>query len=440
MAVAGSLLLSYKIVLIAAVAGVILFLDFWDVRISLVLAVAFSTLIQYGAKEKTLFEMSILTLVFVSLLVGVYAKFCLEGLRIRGSKLYLPLVALIFISLLAALRGVLSSYNMALAGFELYAFLCFGVIFLVVNLFDSPATIRRSFYVFVIVALYSSTIGLAAYLQAGHRIGGHLFGAFPAMIALVLLNLFFYSEKRGDRFLYLLISIPLILHLLCSFTRGYWLGFLGGLAISYAVFVWQSRDSLHKRLFVFARAIVLGGILVYMLLIFASKLLPFDNLPHEASRRLESSFTWAPFSSAFARLVEYKACWDTIKENPVLGHGFGYVLEYKDPLSSRVHSQWYIHQSYLYMALKMGFLGLIIFLWMFYVFFRDSIRKCIRIQSAFFKGLAFGFIGNALQLLIAGLTNYEFAAVVNTCYLAFAMGAVVVIGETWSSGPHLVKS
>jgi O-antigen ligase len=439
LAIAGSFLFGYKILLIPAAVGTVLFFSFWDVRVTLVLAVAFSTLIQYGAKEKTLLEMSAFTLILISLIVAVYAGFCLKGLRIKRSKLDLPLMALLSISLLTVVRGILNHYNMALAGFELYAFLCFAVVFLVVNLFDSPTAIRRSFYALVLVALYSAMIGLAAYFRAGHRIGGHLFGAFPAMIALVLLNLSFYSQKRRERLLYILISLPLILHLVCSFTRGYWFGFLGGLGISYAAFVWQTEASWQRRSFVFMRAVFFGGILVYVLLVLMSSFLPTGNLPSDASRRLESSFAWAPFSSAFARLIEYKACWNRIWDSPVFGHGFGYVLEYKDPFSSRLHSQWYIHQSYLYIALKMGFLGLLAFIWMFYVFFRHSIRKCMRIQSPFFKGLTFGFMGNAVQLLIAGLTNYEFAAVVNTCYLAFAMGAVLVVAETWSRDPLLER-
>lgn len=175
-----------------------------------------------------------------------------------------------------------------------------------------------------------------------------------------------------------------------------------------------------------------------MVLFIVSNFLPAKNLPVEVSKRFESSFRVLPFSSGFARLVEYKACLEKIKENPILGYGFGYTLEFRDPLSSKAHSQWYIHQSYLYIALKMGFLGLIAFLWLFYVFFKDSIRNCKKIQDSFFRGLSFGFIGNAFQLLIEGLTNYEFAAVINTFYLAFAMGAVVVIGQKLSNSSQLI--
>lgn len=435
----SSFFLSYKFVLIVVISSILLLLSFLDVRISLLLAIAFSTLIQYGAKEKTLLEMSILTLIFIFFLLATYAKFCLEGLKIRRSKLDFPLIVLILISIGATFRGIFSSYNVALAGFELYAFLCFGVIFFVENLCYSPSTIRRLFFILVLVAYYSAFIGLIAYLKAGHRIGGHLFGAFPSMIALVFLNLSFYSEKKRDRFLYLMISAPLILHLIFSFTRGYWFGFSAGLTISYAFFVWQTKNTGAKKLLIFMRGILLSGILIFILMILASSFFPVDNLPIEASRRLESSFKWVPFSSAFARLVEYKACFEKIKENPILGHGFGYVLEYRDPLFPKASSQWYIHQSYLYITLKMGILGLVAFLWLFYVFFKSNIRNCMRIQNAFYKGLAFGFICNAIQLLISGLTNYEFAAVINTCYLAFAMGAVIVINQAPQNALQILR-
>ncbi|MCJ7509169.1 MAG: O-antigen ligase family protein [candidate division Zixibacteria bacterium] len=444
LAIICSFLLSYMVVLVLVLAGALFLLSFWDIRINLFLAVVFSILIQYGAKEKTYIEMSILTLILIFFLLVIYAKSCLEGLKIKRSKLDLPLILLISISLLTAFRGIVirgvGLYNVALVGEELYAPLGFGIIFLVINFCDSVTIIRKFFYILVLIAFYFAFMGLTAYFKVGHRIGGYLFGGFPGIIALVLLNLSFYSQKRKSKFLYLMISIPLILHLICSFTRGMWFGFLGGLVISYAFFVWQDESSRAKKIPAFIKGVFLIAIVSCIIFIGVSLFLPVENFSASVSKRFESSFRVQPFSSGLLRLVEYKASLEKIKESPFFGHGFGYILKYRPPWSSEIRSQWYIHQSYIYIVLKMGLFGLIAFSWLFYVFFKDSIRSCRKIQDRFFKGLTFGFIGNVFQALISGLTNYDFAVVSCTFYLAFAMGAVIVIGQKLSNHPEYIKN
>jgi len=264
----------------------------------------------------------------------------------------------------------------------------------------------------------------------GHRIGGYLFGTFPSLIALVLLNLSFYSKERSKKLTYLLLSLPPLLHLLFSFTRGYWLGFIGALVFSYGIYLLNSDYSLSRKFLKFAKGTVTFTLLV---LILGSSLHGFligGNFASLVARRLTSSFSTKlspETASNFERLIEYEACWERIKEKPILGYGIGYIHSFTDPfLRQRIH-RWAVHQFYLMVTLKMGLIGLLAFLWIFYVFFREGLRKSRNIQSGYYRGLSFGFLANSVQLLIISLTNHEFASVVNTFYLAFTLGGVVII-------------
>jgi O-antigen ligase len=114
---------------------------------------------------------------------------------------------------------------------------------------------------------------------------------------------------------------------------------------------------------------------------------------------------------------------------PVQGFGLGYRFEYFNPLLLKRESVYAVHNDYLAIILKMGLVGLIAFLWLFYVFFSESLQAGRRTANPYSKGLIAGFSANILQILLVGFTNHVIIGVMNTFYLAFAMGAVVVLSR-----------
>lgn len=422
-------LLHHASALILLVVLTFLILNFWDVKITLWFLIAFSTMVVYYHGLISVIMMLTLSSALIIVYLAAYFRFCTNTLKIKKTHLNLPIAIFLGIVCFQALRGILSTYPLKWLGTELLAYLSFGVVFLVVNLCDKMVTIKKFFQLLVLVAYYQAIIGLWNYFQVGHRIGGYLFGGFPGLIALVLLNLSFYSKEKSKKRTYILISLPLLFHLLFSFTRGFWLGFMCALLFSYCFYLSNSDYSFSTRFFKFAKATIILTVVI-LVLGFSIQHFFFGSLFSRVGKRFISSFSTRlspETASNFERLIEYKACWERIKDKPILGYGIGYINSFKDPITKRRIDRWAVHQFYLMVTLKMGLIGLFAFLWIFYVFLRKGLNESKRIKNVYYKGLSFGFIANSVQLLIISFTNHEFASVPNTFYLAFTLGGVLVI-------------
>jgi len=429
-----------KIPLLLFPSLIFLVLNFWDVRIGLFVMIALASSAAYGVKSVSGIMLVVLGLISVFVCLTVYFRSCLQKFKINKSELNWPIAVFLGIVLFHLARGFLNSYPLKWIYFESLAYLGFGVVFLVINLCDNEAVINKFFRLLIFLAYFQAILGLVNYFKVGHRVGGYLFGAYPSLIALVLLNMAFYSRNKLQRLIYLLLSLPLILHLLFSFTRGYWLGFLVALLISFSIYTINSKSIFSKKVFVFFKGLFLLFVGIIVLLTLAAHFFPVNDLYSKVGIRFISSFSAKPTAltaSNYARLVEYKVCWEAIKQKPIFGHGIGYALTIKQPILQSQGMQWFVHQSYLMIALKMGLIGLLGFFWMFYTFFRFGFRSSKSIENSYYQGMSFGFIANAIQLLVIALTNYDFASVVNTFYLGFAMGGVVIIN---SKGIKIVRN
>jgi O-antigen ligase len=422
-------------------ATVFLALGLFDARIALWVMIAFSTRVIYFHGAISAITMTTLGLLFVSVCFLLYLKFCLEGFRIKETKLNAPIAVFLGLVSIQTIRGFLLSHPIKWIATESFAYLGFGLIFFMIAFWDSKEMVKRFFGLMVVVAYYHSVVGLWNYFLVGHRIGGYLFGTFPSLVALVLLNLSFYARKRGDKLKYVLLSFPLIMHLLLSFTRGYWFGFLIALVFSYGAFIINTEHSFSKGALRFLKGATVSAASVVMLAILAQPFVSGSDLLSQLGRRFSSSFTGelsGETGSNVARLIEYKISWNRIKESPILGHGVGSTFNIINPVRHRRYEEWGIHQFYMMITLKMGLIGLFAFLWIYYVFFKEGLRGSRMIEDSCYKGLAYGFMANSVEQLVISFTNHQFATVDNNFYLAFTMAGVMVLisretrRQTWT--------
>lgn len=423
-------LADYKLGLFVLLVVSFIFLNFADMRITLWFMIAFSTLVVYYHGLVSAIMVMVLGFILILVYFSAYLRFCLGRLKIKKTYLNLPIAVFLVMVLFQALRGIFNSYPLKWLGTELLAYLGFSVFFLVMSLFNKIQMIKKYFQLLIFVAYYQAILGLWNYFYAGHRIGGYLFGTFPSLVALVLFNLAFYSKKRSQKLTYFFISLPLVIHLLFSFTRGYWLGFIGALLFSYVIYLHNSGYSIRRKTIKLVKGTIILTLIILALGFTLQRSLLGGRFFSYFSKRFISSFSTKlrpETASNFERLIEYQACWQRIKEKPILGYGIGYINSFTDPITKRRIDRWAVHQFYLMVTLKMGLIGLFAFLWIFYVFLIKGLKKSKSIESIYYKGLSFGFIANSVQLLIISLTNHEFASVVNTFYLAFTLGGVLVI-------------
>jgi len=427
----GILFFHYRNTLVLLALVTFLFLNFLDVRITLWFLIAFSVLVAYQRGAVTAAMMIALGSAYIFVCLSVFLKFCLGEIGMEKTKLNLPVAVFLIMVFFQTLRGILSSYPIKWLLIEFLAYSGFGIMFLVINVCDKKEIIKRFFQLFVVVAYYQALMGLWVFFRVGHRIGGYLFGTFPSLTALVLLNLSFYAKEKSKKRIYILISLPLILHLLFSFTRGYWMGFICALLFSYGIYLSHSEYSIRVKVWRLLKGTIMFILTLSVLLIGVKAIRPQGNLLSSLSRRFISAFSTrlsSTTASNFSRLLEYRACLERIKDSPILGYGVGYRFPFRDPLfQKRMIASAIVHQFYLMITLKMGLVGLLVFLWMYYVFFKEGLNGSKKIEDSYYKGLSYGFMANSIELLAISFTNSEFASVINNFYIAFTIGAVVVI-------------
>lgn len=150
--------------------------------------------------------------------------------------------------------------------------------------------------------------------------------------------------------------------LLASFSRGPWLALLIGIGL---VFIWVSkRQKIAIMLYVTASSI---------LIVVAISLL-FGDLGPLIIRTLETRFASSTKAtsdvSVGSRLAESEAALELISTYPLSGTGMGSRLTYPDPISRRTVHVYFVHNGYLFLALKLGvpltllfFLGLFLYVW-----------------------------------------------------------------------------
>ncbi|MGB7063200.1 MAG: O-antigen ligase family protein [Candidatus Zixiibacteriota bacterium] len=416
-------------------------LGFLDVKLPLLIMIAFSTRVIYFHGSLSAMMMTALVLMFVSVCLFFYFRFCLNQFEIKKTNLNLPMAVFLGLASIQAIRGLLLSNPVKWVGTEYVAYLGFGSVFFMITIWDSEETIKKFFQFLVVVAYYHALVGLWNYFQVGHRIGGYLFGTFPSLIALVLLNLSFYARERSQKAKYILLALPLVLHLVFSFTRGYWLGFLVALLFSYGICIANSDQPFRHRALRFVGGVGLSIAAFVMVMFISQAFLPGVSVFSQISHRFKSSFStkFSPETgSNVARLIEYKVSWNKIKESPILGHGVGSTFNIINPARHRRFEEWGIHQFYMMITMKMGLIGLFSFLWIYYVFFREGLRGSRMIEDSYSKGLAYGFMANSVEQLVISFTNHQFATVDNNFYLAFTMAGVMVLisrgtrGQTWT--------
>lgn len=210
------------------------------------------------------------------------------------------------------------------------------------------------------------------------------------------LNAFFNESKKGKIYSLLLSSVFLSVIIL-SFSRSFWLGVLTALACL-SVIIW------HK--FKFKKALHLFGLgflsfFIAVLLVFAIVKFPWPNIKTEfnidsLSERANISGSESAISSRWALLEVMKS---DIRSNFLLGRGFGARLEYvsSDPrvLQSSPdgkYSTYAFEWSWLDILLKMGFFGLLVYLYLIFLVLKKSIIYFYKNNSLICLGIFLSLI------------------------------------------------
>jgi O-antigen ligase len=204
-----------------------------------------------------------------------------------------------------------------------------------------------------------------------------------------------------------LLLIPALLNILFSLTRSIWLGCLVAMVILALLAGKAYRGKLIRTVF----AVTTGAIVVASLLHFTTgagtNLL--DILEQRvvfAGSQVEQGLEGTD-SLAARRFMEIALIGPQTLNSPVLGKGLGATYEIGgfaviDAVSNEIIDHHYIHNLFLFVAYRMGFVGLALFVWILIRYFRQSFGVWQSLEDGLPRVLVAGFLAaNAGQVILS---------------------------------------
>ena len=189
-------------------------------------------------------------------------------------------------------------------------------------------------------------------------------GIFMQLAAAIMFIKLFNKERNISGIVKLAL---LLIGIYVSNTRGFWLGTLGVVVLSFAYYLWRvRRDKLTiKNVLIAIIPLILVAIILPKTIVPVS---PDQNLPESSGSikyRIESIGDFENDESNKVRAIQLRFLVDKIKEKPVLGWGFGsHIYEYpqymeENGLQSVNSSSFELY--YVELVFKTGVIGVLIF-------------------------------------------------------------------------------
>jgi len=270
----------------------------------------------------------------------------------------------------------------------------------------------------ILTGRVSSTLGqpnfLASYLLLVIPMAGYLF---------------FASKKFLIKFFWLIIALFQLLCLLFTYSRAGWVGLVFGLAAAILIYFLIAKKAVDFSQFLFKNH---KKIIIYfsLFVIFGIGALLINNNSFFAVR-VTSMIDPASGSNA-ARINFWKASADAIKKAPMLGYGPDsqgevFVRYYKKDWAINGKVNVYpnrAHNLFLDVILTSGFVGLIFYLALLYLFFKLIIDNIKNSKSKFLSWLIlFAVIGYLISLM------FGFAVTATNVYFWLYFAIIIAINS-----------
>ncbi|HEV8128312.1 MAG TPA: O-antigen ligase family protein, partial [Candidatus Eisenbacteria bacterium] len=283
---------------------------------------------------------------------------------------------------------------------------------------------------FFVIGLLHTAFGLTMLQVYQRRLGGVYFTTITGVLLVLLWVLALLTPSRRTRWLCLLGIVPMAAHLLFSFTRGYWLGGIAGF-VTATILAWRNLghfepESRGRRLWLLPSLLGIGALTLGISVLYfgSGKLLDAVGVRFGSSFSTEAS---GETMSNIIRLAEYdRAIGDALK-SPIVGQGLGYAFVTREPILNTLREQWFVHNYYLLIWLKLGVVGLLAFAFLIGRQVRAAMRMAERDPSWIARALAISATAVTVQMLVILLTNYSLADVTTASVFATMWGLFWVV-------------
>ncbi|MFB3788464.1 MAG: O-antigen ligase family protein [bacterium] len=201
--------------------------------------------------------------------------------------------------------------------------------------------------------------------------------------------------------------------LLVSYKRAYYIALLAGLA---ALFWIQGHKSRFRLLLISgAAAVILAG------------LITVTDQWTAVGLRVDSILHPTKESSANYRLVEWQNALICIRRNPLFGIGLGGIMPMEIWLSRT--NLLGVHNTFLWVAVKMGAFGLFTYLLVHFAFLRRLRRQNVVLRDPFLRVLSKGIYCTFIAFLAAQLFAPMFAQMRTAAYLGMIFGGGMMLAR-----------
>jgi O-antigen ligase len=409
------------LVLVAAAALVLASLR--DIRAAFLVLVLLCTFVDYTTGILTL-EMTIVCgwVAWTALLL--YWRSAWTG-WVRPPREMLPGIAVwLAACAMGVIIGLVSGNPLKNLGIELEGALWPLMGFAMMQAFGRRHAVYAAAGLFVI-GLVHTGFGLTMLQIEQHRLGGIYFTTVTGIVAVMLWTAAILAPTRLVRWLCLLGMVPMLAHLLFSFTRGYWFGAIAGLATA-TILGWRSLGRFHRE--ARARRLLLVPSFAGVTAITVAVSIAYfgsGKLLDAVGGRFGSSFSTEVSGSTMSnviRLAEYDKAIGAAVKSPVIGRGLGFAFVVHEPITNKIREQWFVHNYYLLLWLTLGLVGLAAFGYLMVRQVRAALRVAREDASWTARAVAVTAVAVTAQVLVILVTNYSLADVTTASVFGYVWG------------------
>ena len=233
-------------------------------------------------------------------------------------------------------------------------------------------------------------------------------GYFVFILSLLGGEIWDRVNKKQDYLFLTLIFIIILAALFLTYSRSAYLAFLVA-GFLFALI----RDR---------KLLIVGFLIIGLTVIFSERT---QQRVQNALKSAEALFTETEKTldpTARLRLKSWQIGWGLFQENPVTGVGFNtlkFIQKQRWAFLTKSHAASGIDSSLLTVAATTGSVGLILFLWIWFVILKESMTKFLKTKSTFFIGFFVGIIGLFVHAIF--VNTLFFNLIFPTLFLVIAL-------------------
>lgn len=440
---------AYFLIVISAFIGLIsCFVDIWAIVFIAGAILFFITLLnskfgifvllflQLGLTQSTtgLNKIEIIFMIFFgSVIVGwILRQLLKKDATIRMSSLNFPILLFLAFCVFSFTKASYNNVSTMNWFVECRVFLILILFFIILNEFKSKEELKWLIYSFLLVTMLICLRDIFLAIQQGgleqvRRVTGLQYASlFFLMTIPFSISIFLTTRCLLVKWFQIPLILLFIYRLLISITRSYILTLLVILVIFVGTLL-VLKTFKNKRLFFRMVALIILVCIIsgIVLLIF----------PVQTDRILENTlmrfsvlkdFYSTQNISTLSRVVEIKAAWNYAIKQPLLGHGFGFKYQYYRP-NQIFYDISYVHFIPLFFFLKIGFIGILLILWIIIRVLSLNWQVFKNEKDLFWKFLELALFSNFIGLLILSFFITSVIRIDSLFYFTLATGIVATI-------------